>query len=127
MDPLGYYDEDGRPRILVILNYKGKVIKSDPIIDSGADFSLIPKKLGLSLGMKLPKRPKGYSKGVGGKVPIVHKQIEVEIGREKIKTTFAWLYTRDDVPVVLGRKNIFDYFNIEFRQTERKILFKKNK
>jgi len=40
---------------------------------------------------------------------------------------FAWFYTQDNIPVIIGRKGIFDKFNIDFRQKENKIVLRENK
>jgi hypothetical protein len=32
----------------------------------------------------------------------------------------------DDVPNILGRQDVFDRFNIEFRQYDKKVIFRPN-
>ena len=48
-------------------------------IDSGADFTLIPYKLGLSLGLEMEREVREVY-GVGGGIPIVVKSIVMILG-----------------------------------------------
>lgn len=125
MDTLGYFDQEGRPQVIIKIKHQNIFKEYEALVDSGADNCLLPKRAGLQLGLKLPTKATGYSTGVGGHVPLKHIILETKLGLEKLKLKFAWLYTCDDVPVVIGRKGIFDNFNVDFRQNENKIIFKK--
>lgn len=126
MDIVGYFDEAERPRLEVEIITKKISGIYRALLDSGADYCLLPKTIGLDLGLKMPTKPSGTSHGVGGEVPVKHVRLNLLIGSFKLKTTFAWFYTQDNIPVIIGRKGIFDQFNIDFRQKEGKIIFRKN-
>lgn len=126
MDTLiGYFDRAKRPRIVIDIQYRNTVKEYDALIDSGADYSLLPKRAGLQLNMKPPTKASGHSTGGGGRVPMKHVVLETKLGQDKLKLKFALLYTCDDIPVIIGRKGIFDRYFIDFRQKENKIVFKK--
>ena len=46
----------------------------------------------------------------------------MEIGGVRFHSVVMWALS-DDLPNLLGREDVFDRFNIEFRQHERKVLF----
>ena len=127
MDTLGYFDSKGRPQIVIEVKCENIVKEYEALVDSGADNSLLPKRAGLQLGLKLPSAASGYSTGVGGRVPLKYVALEVKFGPEVLRLKFAWLYTCDDIPVIIGRKGIFNHFNVDFRQKENKIIFKRSK
>lgn len=73
------------------------------IIDSGADISIIPYTLGEDLGLHLDMEKRRDAR------------VEARVG---------WALT-DDVPLILGRLDIFRSFVIEFRELEGKIIFRR--
>jgi len=90
-------------------------------IDSGADFTLIPYRFGLMLGLKMEK---GVTEiyGVGGGVPVLLKSTSMKVGEITLSTRVGWSL-REDVPFILGRLDVFDKFNVHFRQKEGKVIF----
>ena len=91
-------------------------------IDSGADFTIIPYRFGLMLGLRL-EGPVEEVYGIGGGIPIIIKRLELKIGDVIINARVGWSL-REDVPFLLGRMDVFNEFNIEFREREEKIIFK---
>lgn len=82
MDILGYFDNHKRPRILIKIEYKDRKKEYETFLDSGADYSLLPKYIGIQLGLKLPDKPDGYSTGIGGRTPVKHIALKVYFGKE---------------------------------------------
>ena len=76
MDTLGYFDHAGRPRIEIKIKFRLRTKKFIALLDSGADFCLLPKTIGLNLGLKIPNMPSGISHGVGGEVPVKHVRLK---------------------------------------------------
>ena len=95
-------------------------------IDSGADITLIPQKFGEALGFKVEEDKIVEIGGIGNAIiPIILKKAKIRIGKAIINVKVAWALI-NEVPYLLGRLDVFDKFNIEFIQKDRKILFKNN-
>ncbi len=92
-------------------------------IDSGADMTLLPKQLGELLGFTINNEKIINIGGIGNqKIPAILKKINLIFGDKSCEVTVAWALI-EEVPPLLGRKDIFDKFNIVFDQRKRKILF----
>lgn len=123
-------DKDGeirgvyhRPNAIVKLVNGDNHIVSNMVIDFGADISVIPKTEGEALGFKIEEGEEIEDiNGIGGQIPVVHRTIEFCIGPETLKANIAWALV-DDIPPIMGREDIFDSFNVEFLQGERKVRF----
>lgn len=90
-------------------------------IDSGADFTLIPYKFGLMLGLKIEEKMHEVY-GVGGGVPVILKLISMRINDLVLDVRVGWSL-REDVPFILGRLDVFNKFHIEFRENEDTVIF----
>lgn len=90
------------------------------IVDSGADYTLLPKFLATSLGVNLLKDCRIITtQGVGGhsKVYLLKKKIEVRIGEYERKIPVGFLNS-DSVPPLLGRQEFFETFKVLFNKFE---------
>jgi hypothetical protein len=107
----------------VTIVYRDKEIWISPYIDSGADITLIPKSAGEILGFELEEGKIKELSGIGeGKVAVIPKVVKMTIGKEKFDCQIAWALI-EEVPLLLGRKDIFDHFAILFQQWNKNILF----
>ncbi len=94
------------------------------LIDSGADISLISKKTGKELGLQRSEEEEALTaQGVGGIVHYLLRKIVVVIDTYAIAISVAWCQNDEITDMILGRKDVFDAFNVEFRQKEQKIIF----
>lgn len=100
----------------------GKWIELHPYIDSGADVTLVPFSLGHLLGLKKGNSSVERIGGIGGSIGIVYKSCRIKIGEKELGINVAWAQT-EDIPPLLGREDIFDEFEISFRQKQREIIF----
>lgn len=97
-----------------------------PYVDSGADVTLIPKSVGELLGLELNKKDIKEVYSVGKKpIPIIVKKIKLRIADCEFYARVAWALT-ENVPILLGRLDIFDKFQITFDEASRKIIFERN-
>jgi hypothetical protein len=115
-------------RPVATVNLKGpeNEVPTEMIVDSGADISIIPFELGSYLGLQIEKNEDVKSLGgIAGGIPVVYRHIKMEIDELVISAKIAWSLI-EDVPAILGRLNIFDEFDIEFKQKAKKTAFKKN-
>ncbi|ODS36967.1 hypothetical protein BEH94_09145 [Candidatus Altiarchaeales archaeon WOR_SM1_SCG] len=94
-------------------------------IDSGADITLVPLSFGKLLGFDIVEDEIEELYGVGGRgVPVIFKQVDVKIENYEFKVKVAWALI-EEVPPLLGRRDIFDNFHIKFKQDEGIIEFVK--
>ena len=98
------------------------------LLDSGADNTVLPKDLALSLGLKLGEKTE--SAGIGGSAEVRKSKMSLTIKGEREAYNLAipvliLMENYSDVPLLLGRNGFFDHFHITFRQNEEKIKLKK--
>lgn len=96
-----------------------------PYIDSGADFTMIPLSLGRLIGFKVDNNKIKKIGGIQGSVPVIFVKNKIKIGSLEIDACLAWCQI-ENVPPLLGRTDIFDTFDVTFKQNEKKILFQSN-
>lgn len=97
-------------------------IEYHPYIDSGADISIIPLSLGKLLGFHLDENQVEQIGGIRGSVPIIYISGIMKIGSIESPTRLAWALI-EDVPPLLGRADVFDHFEITFKQSLSTIEF----
>lgn len=114
-----------RPVAEVFLKTKSKSwIKFNPYIDSGADITLIPLSLGKLLELTVDEKQIQEIGGIRGSVPIIYSRIRMKIGGVELMVQLGWALI-EEVPPLLGRTDVFDYFDVTFRQREGLILLNK--
>ncbi len=92
-------------------------------VDSGADITLIPRQVGEALGLSFSKEKVRNVRGIGkGAISVIISNVEVMIGNRTLRTRIAWSIT-EDVPLILGRLDIFDAFTVTFNQRNGIITF----
>lgn len=97
------------------------------IVDSGADITLIPRRLGEFLGLSLVKEKIREIRGIGeATIPYVIKNLILKIGNHKF-TARIGVALVEEVPLILGRLDLFDRFDIEFKQRARLTIFRKSR
>lgn len=106
-----FKDRDGSP--LVSFMY----------IDSGADITLIPRALGEILGLELAESEIREIRGVGSaRVPMIVRKVWLKIGEHEFEARIAWAL-EEGVPPLLGRLDIFNRFDVHFKEQDRIIEF----
>ncbi len=113
-----------RPFARVALINGNNTIVQDMYIDSGADISLIPYSVGIALGFRLetnemPKKIRGIG---GGTISVAIRQAKMKIGENIFDVRIAWCLS-EDVPLILGRLDIFDNFRIIIDQRNKISVF----
>lgn len=85
------------------------------LIDSGADISIIARSFGELFGHNVKKGKKIKLKGVGEEqITAYAHNMKLLIGRREMSASVA-IAENDKVPNVLGRKDIFNIFEIHFK------------
>ncbi|HLB60426.1 MAG TPA: hypothetical protein VJL83_02380 [Patescibacteria group bacterium] len=121
-EPLGNGQSIARPVADVYLKTKNNSwIEFHPYIDSGADITMIPLSLGRLIGLHLDESKVVQIGGIRGSVPVIYDKSTIKIGSEIFQARISWSLI-EDVPPLLGRTDVFDRFDVTFKQRERQIL-----
>ena len=91
-------------------------------MDTGADFTIFPRKDAYLFGIDLEKETtKEETFGIGGKeIIFLYKNLKVKLGDRKL-TIPAGFLNRNDVPALLGRQHLIELFKVSFE--EHKTIF----
>ena len=101
----------------------GEYIEFHPFIDSGADMTLLPYSFGLMLGFSEKTGNIKELHGVRGiGLPVIIKRVKMTLGDIEIEPRVAWSLI-EEVPPLLGRLDIFEKFEITFKEKEGEIIF----
>ena len=113
-----------RPIADILIQTKdGDWIEFHPFIDSGADITLLPYSFGLMLGLSTDLGSIKELRGVRGiGIPVIITKVRMRIGNIELNPRVAWALI-EEAPPLLGRLDIFDKFNITFKEREGKIIF----
>lgn len=113
-----------RPHATIELQHANRIIRGPFLVDSGADTSVIGYKVGLALGLQLEiDEPLDKLGGAASGIPVVYRMVQMRIGPYQVESRMAWAIGYQ-VKSILGRLDVFDHFNIDFRQSERRTIFK---
>ena len=109
------------PKIPVFLKTRFG-FKSFPfLLDTGADFTMLPASFAEVIGLKLDCLPKTHSYGIEGRgITVFVAKILLKLGKIPFEAT-AFLSTNESTPLILGRQGLFDRFNIRF-DNRRKVI-----
>lgn len=87
------------------------------LVDSGADYTLLPRKYSIGLGIDLSKDCIAETTlGVGGSETIyIYKELKIKINNWQKKIPVGFL-ERDDVPPLLGRMQCLEALEVTFKK-----------
>lgn len=92
------------------------------LLDSGADISFIPYSIGETIGLEFDISNRSEVEGIGeGTVPYILSHVKLPIGDVEIPARVGWALI-EEVPLLLGRLDVFQKFSVEFREFENKII-----
>ena len=94
------------------------------VVDTGADFTIFPRKDAFLFGINLEKETtKEATFGVGGKESIfLYPKLQIKMGGVDLTVPAGFLDT-NDVPALLGRQLFLELFNVSF--TKYTTIFEK--
>ena len=123
-----YFGEVFRPVAKVSFKSPNLPIWSDVwmVVDTGADFTILPRYVSRDLGISLEKEcVLDSTVGVGGKqkIYLYKAKIIAKIGNVLRKIPLAF-FDGDEVPALLGRLGFLETFDVEFLKSHR-VNFKK--
>lgn len=105
-----------------VLKPQGEWIPHYFYVDSGADYTVVPYRVGRFLGLEPVASEVKEMGGIGGIVGARFATVPLRIDRHQFDCVIAWAQI-EHVPLLPGRKDVFDRFDITFRQKDRKTAF----
>lgn len=94
-------------------------------LDSGADMTLLPLSFAKALGIRIEDEQVKEIRGIGDSaVSVIIKEVEIKIGDENLKANVG-IALIEEVPYLLGRKDVFNKFRIIFEEYNKKIILEK--
>lgn len=93
------------------------------IVDTGADYTILPAYLAPELGIHLRRTARKFeTSGIGGRETVwLVRRIRVRLGTWERNIPVGFL-ERNDVPPLLGRHEFLETFETRFRK-KRDVLF----
>jgi hypothetical protein len=98
-------------------------IPVEMLVDSGADYTLLPRKYAELLGIDFSKCTPKTTLGIGGSETVYfYKSIMVRLGSWQKEIPVGFL-ARNDIPPLLGRLEFIEVLEVTFK--DFKTIFKK--
>lgn len=114
-----------RPIIPISLKSKGRSLRYEALIDSGADFSIFPVEIAKKLEINLKKARKIYfSSATGDLVKGVISKIKLDLGKGTFGTEIVFADLAEQTGI-LGQYGFFDKFIVKFDLGKEEIEIKK--
>jgi hypothetical protein len=111
-----------KPILRVKITGPSRSVETLMLLDSGADISFIPYSIGEAIGLEVDIANRSEVRGIGeGSVPYILANVILSIGDIEIPARIGWALI-EEVPLLLGRLDVFQQFSIEFREFENKII-----
>ena len=116
------YSPGGLPFVDITLAHEDYMISRSALVDSGSTINVLPYEDGLDLrlsweGQPVPLKDEGLLHGAPVYGVLLTAQI---VPFPPVKLAFAWTQkSRQEVRVILGQTNFFEYFEITFRGREK--------
>jgi len=118
-------------RPMALVGVKKQNFKMNALIDSGSDRTIsFLNPFGYQLGVAddLEGEPDEL-RGLSGTEKAFPKHVDIWIGEHRLNVPIFWVVrpfkVNEDYEMILGRKIIFDNFDVIFRQKEKKVYFYK--
>ena len=109
----------------------GKARFFEMLIDSGADHTLISKSDAAVLGLDYEKIRSKETTHTAANLSLMHGKmakmlITFIVSKDKeIKFEIPVFVTKEEIERLVGKKGVFDEFEITFKEKEQKVIFKK--
>ena len=102
---------------------KGQTVAQLLYIDSGADHTVLPYRVGKYLGLDQLVADVHEIHGISGAVGVIYARMELELAGVRFHAQVAWAQL-EEVPPLLGRTDVFDHFDITFHQARKVVVFR---
>jgi len=105
-----------------LMRREGEWIAEYFYVDSGADYTLIPYRMGRFLGLEEIASEIKEMRGIGGVIAVRFADVPMRIETYQFDCTIAWAQI-ERVPFLLGREKVFEHFDVIFQQRRKKTIF----
>jgi len=116
------YASQDLPFLTITLSHHKCSISRTALVDSGSTINVLPYEDGLDLGLSweeqnVPLRDEGFLLGS----PMFGVLLTVQFENySPVTQAFAWTQkSRNEIRLILGQTNFFEYFEIRFRGREK--------
>lgn len=114
-----------RPLIKFEVKTKIGLVTAMGYLDSGADITLLPLSFARVLGIKIEEEEIKEIRGIGDSaLSVIIKEVELKIGDVELKVHVG-IALVEEVPYLIGRKDIFNKFRIIFEEYNKRIIVEK--
>ena len=115
----------GRPLVTAKLRYgRERARYFSFLVDTGADYTLISKSNAVLLGIDLAKLKKEKTKVELANLSFIEAyRVRLEITLGDLNFKIPVLVADEEVECLLGRKGVFDKFDVLFKERERILVF----
>ncbi len=105
-----------RPYATVLIQARGRRwVSVEMVVDSGADYTLLPRVYAELLGVDLKSCVPMTTSGIGGSETVhLYKSLSVRLGDWRAEVPAGFL-ERDDVPALLGRLKFLEALEVTFK------------
>ena len=112
------------PMIPIKLSFgKGK-IKTEALVDSGANISIFQKNIAEYLGIKIEEGKSISLQGVGAKIRGYIYQVILEVDRVKFSCKIVFSNKLTTSVNILGREDFFEHFEVTFNEKKKYLILK---
>lgn len=124
--PLGETETEFGPLVDPTIILPVKTLKGyrpfEFVLDSGADFTMVPRVMATRVGVDLAGAPELLVRGIEGSgVAADMASISVRIGEQDVELPCLF-YSHKNAPYLLGRMGFFSRFNITFDNRGKRIV-----
>ena len=124
------YKDEGygpRPKIPIILIHDDRRLEVMALVDSGSDCIIIPRFIAETLELNLKGKEEPI-KGVGGELKTINSHVTIKINNTVLRNISVKIpLTGDWDEMLLGRVPFFEYFDITFKENQKRITLVKTK
>jgi len=114
------------PNAVVSIRSRERTKQLVMLVDSGADITTITLQVGQELGLeRFEEEVPDIAEGVIGTVEYVLRNVQITLEGYSFTAPVAWLLNPDCDDLLLGREVVFDLFDIDFKQKDETIIFRK--
>ena len=119
-----YVEKDTQwyPIIGVTLTHEGQSLNVKALIDSGASFSIFRSEIAEYLGIEIDRGEKLYLEGVGGRILGYLHEVELSIGKKKIRCKIFFSREFTVSFNLIGRDNFFLEFLVTFDEKNKRTI-----
>lgn len=111
-----YLHRRGRlfPIVPILLSHQSRSLRTEGLLDSGANTSLFPAEVAEYLGVSLEAGKGVYLSGIGGRILGYRHEVSLTIGVVEFETSVVFSAEFTSFFNLLGRDNFFEQFRITF-------------